>query len=184
MMAEHILYTIAIVLIVGIYYSRYTVKKYLWWIIISVSLIPDLDHLHHFPYYLNLSQGDSHQYNIAPWIEIGDLHNILWMILLAILLAAAIELIGKAKFRDALLFCLVGYGIHLFEDFISYPPTYPLLYPFTNAPIGINLIPETMNLGWAGTEVLGIGLIILTIAIGLYIFEYNKNISEVKVKEE
>lgn len=179
MMAEHILYTLAIVIIIGIYFNRLTNRQYHWWILVLVSFIPDIDHLHHFPFYLNLTHVDSHINNIAPWIEIGDMHNIFWLLITTLIIAGILTKV-KIPFYEGAMYCMAGYGIHLIEDFVSYPPVYTMLYPVWKYPVGINLIPETNNLGIAGTEVLNVGIILLVLSIFWYSINYYHSLSILK----
>lgn len=172
MMAEHILYTIAIILIVGIFYTRFTGKQYYWQILLIGSFLADIDHLNNVLWDAGIVPWTV---QVFPLLKLGNFHNVMWMVLLSVCVAS-ILINFKVSFKEGLMFCLAGYGIHLLEDFISYPPVYQMLYPFTDKYLGINIIPETKNLVWAGTEVLEVGIVFLAMAIGLYYFYNSKNI--------
>ena len=163
-MAEHLLYTVAIILIIGIFYTKLTGMTYHWWIILLGSIIADLDHFNNFFWDAGILP---YEVEVIPYIHLGNFHNIFWLVIVSVIVAGILTY-KNIDFSNGLILCGIGYGIHLFEDFLVYPPVYTMLYPFSNTPVGLNLIPETKNLLWAGTEVLMVGISFLVIAIIMY----------------
>lgn len=156
MLLEHLLYSAALALIVGIFFVRYT-KRDPTWIIILMTIAPDVDYVvnkallfagFEFPYIINH----------------GDFHNLVGLTVFCLLGALIFSKFG-VKFTDALICSVLGYLAHFAEDFIVYPPAYCYLYPFKYVDYGINLIPETADLVVAGFEVLMIGVGIFSIAL-------------------
>lgn len=168
MLAEHILFTVAIVIMVGVYFTRVTGKAYLWWLIILASFIPDADHINNIVWDLGLLQFPVH---ILPIIKIGIFHNLLWLAIFSVGIAIFFVMIKQATFLDVALFVAFGYALHLIEDFIVYPPVYQFLYPLSKTEYGWNILPETMDLGWAGTGVLNVGLVLIAFAICICILD-------------
>jgi len=161
MLLEHLIYSAALALIVGIFFVRYT-KRDPTWIIILMTIAPDVDYVvnkamlfagFEFPYIINH----------------GDFHNLVGLTVFCLLGAIVFSRFG-IRFGDALLCSVLGYVAHFAEDFIVYPPAYCYLYPFKYVDYGINLIPETANLVIAGTEVLlvGVGVFSLALCIRMY----------------
>lgn len=156
MLLEHLIYSAALALIVGIFFVRYT-KRDPTWIIILMTVAPDVDYVVNkamlfagfkFPYIINH----------------GDFHNLVGLTIFCLLGAIVFSRFG-VKFGDALVCSVIGYLAHFVEDFIVYPPAYCYLYPFKYVDYGINLIPETADLVIAGFEVLMIGVGVFSIAL-------------------
>lgn len=160
---EHIIYSAAIAIIVGLIFLRYTSRDQAW-VIIPISLIPDIDHVNNIIWdwkWLPLPQ------KLVPFLSIGVLHNILGALIIASLVIAVL-LLFKMKVTDAIIYTTIGLTAHMFEDYLVYPPaSYQFLYPLNSVKYGINLIPETADLGFAGTQVLIVGLLFLAFAICL-----------------
>lgn len=159
---EHIIYSAAIAIIVGLIFLRYTGREQAW-VIIPISLIPDIDHVNNIIWdwgLLPLSQ------KIIPIFYIGLLHNLMGVIVLFIPIVAVL-LLFKVKFTDALIYTVIGLAAHQFEDYLVYPATYHFLYPINSEAYGLNIIPETADLGFAGSQVLLVGLFILAVVIGI-----------------
>lgn len=161
MLLEHLIYSAALALIVGIFFVRYT-KRDPTWIIILMTIAPDVDYVvnkamlfagFEFPYIINH----------------GDFHNLVGLTIFCLLGAIIFSRFG-VRFEDALICSIIGYLAHFVEDFIVYPPAYCYLYPFKYVDYGINLIPETADLVVVGSEVLmvGVGIFSLALCIRMY----------------
>jgi membrane-bound metal-dependent hydrolase YbcI (DUF457 family) len=167
MLAEHIIYSAAIAIIAGMVFYRYTGRDPSW-IIILCSWAPDIDMitnrvLTRFGFTL-LFEGHR--------ITHGDFHNIAAMIIFGIAVAFIVSPLGM-KFFDSLVFGIIGFGAHLFEDALVYNPGYKFLWPLSSKVLGFGLLPNMISeenyfsnfFGIANTEVLVIGLMFLLIAI-------------------
>jgi len=167
MLSEHIIYSTAIAILVGMLFYRFTGRDYSW-IIILCSWAPDIDLianalLRRFGFTL-LFEGHT--------ITHGVFHNIAIMVIFGIGMAFLLHPFS-IRFFDALFFSLVGFGAHLFEDALVYKVGYAYLWPFSSQVLGIGLLPNILTeenyiknfLGIANTEVLVVGLIFLLVAI-------------------
>jgi hypothetical protein len=167
MLAEHIIYSSAIAVLVGMLFFKYTGRDYSW-IIILCAWAPDIDSianrfLTRFGFTL-LFEGQK--------ISHGDFHNIAVMVIFGILVAFLLHPFG-IKFFDSLFFSVIGFAAHLFEDALVYKVGYPYLWPFSSENLGIGLLPNLVSeenyfrdfFGIANTEVLIIGLVFLLVAI-------------------
>src|SRR5665647_701297 len=167
MLAEHIIYSTAIAILVGMLFYRFTGRDYSW-IIILCSWEPDIDLvansiLTRFGFRL-LFEGHT--------ITHGVFHNVAMMVIFGIGMAFLLHPFG-IRFCDALFFSLVGFGAHLFEDALVYKAAYPYLWPFIIDDLGIGLLPNIFSeenyvrnfFGIANTEVLVVGIVFLLVAI-------------------
>lgn len=156
MLLEHLIYSAALALIVGIIFMHYT-KRDPTWIIILMTIAPDTDYVVNI-----LMRGLGFSYPVI--INHGDFHNLLGLTIFSLVAALLLSKVG-IKFSDALICSVIGYGAHFIEDYIVYPPAYSYFYPFSFRSYGINLIPETANLFVVGTEVLIPGIAIFCVAL-------------------
>ena len=167
MIIEHLFYSMALAIIVGMFYYKYTGRDYSW-IIIICAWIPDLDViansvLHRFGFVV-LFEGLT--------IHHGTFHTIAAMVIFAIFLAVLLHPFG-IRFVDSLFFATVGFGAHLFEDALVFKVGYMFLWPFSPEIYGLGLLPNMMNeenyikdfFRIANTEVLIIGIVLLIVAM-------------------
>ena len=167
MIAEHIIYSIAIAILVGMLYFHYTGRDHSW-IIILCAWAPDIDLLVN-PVLNRL--GFTLLYN-GHRITHGDFHNIAMMVIFGILMAFLLHPFG-IKFFDGFFFSVIGFGAHLFEDALVYKVGYPFLWPLTSKVLGLGLLTEMQSeefyirnfFGIANTGVLITGLIFLSATI-------------------
>ena len=167
MLAEHIIYSTALAILVGMVFYKYTGRDSSW-IIILCAWIPDIDLIANrvlttFGFTL-LFEGHR--------ITHGVFHNIALMVIFGILVAFLLHPFG-IRFLDAFFFAVIGFGAHLFEDALVYDPGYEFLWPLSSKVLGLGLLPNMINeenymrnfFGIANTEVLIIGLVLLLVAI-------------------
>jgi hypothetical protein len=167
MLAEHIIYSTALAILVGMVFYRFTGRDYSW-IIVLCSWVPDIDIiangiLTRFGFRL-LFEGHA--------ITHGVFHNIAMMVIFGIGMAFLLHPLG-IRFFDTFFFSIVGFGAHLFEDALVYKVGYPYLWPFITGDLGIGLLPNIFSeenyvrnfFGIANTEVLIVGFIFLLVAI-------------------
>ncbi len=157
MFIEHLIYSAALAVIVGMIFSLSTGRDPSW-IIIAVAFVPDIDlPLEKFP---NLSRTI-----FSGAIRHGDFHNILFLLGVSLLLAAIMRLFG-IRFIDGFICSAIGVAAHLFEDALIANPAYAFLWPVSTQAFGIGIMQETRNLfGIASTTVLLIGIILLALAV-------------------
>jgi membrane-bound metal-dependent hydrolase YbcI (DUF457 family) len=154
---DHIVYSAALAVIVGLFFSLFT-RRDPSWIIIAVAFVPDLD----------LALEEIHVWNgiVFPILfRHGDLHNILFLVVLSLLLAAFLLFVG-IRFIDGLICSAIGIAAHLFEDALVFNPAYAFLWPITTQIFGIGIMQETRDFfGIASSTVLLIGIILLAGAV-------------------
>jgi len=154
---EHLIYSAALAVIVGMIFSRFTGRDPSW-IIIAVAFVPDIDYV--------LEEIQKWDWFDVPFeIHHGDLHNILLLVVFSLLLAAFLQWFG-IRFIDGLICSAIGIAAHFFEDALVYKPAYAFLWPITSHVFGIGIMQEPRNLfGIASSTVLLIGIILLALAV-------------------
>jgi carbon starvation protein CstA len=167
MLAEHIIYSTALAILVGMVFYKYTGRDSSW-IIILCAWIPDIDLIANSV----LTRSGFTLLFEGHRITHGVFHNIAIMVFFGILLAFLLHPFG-IRFLDAFFFAVIGFGAHLFEDALVYDPGYEFLWPLSSKVLGLGLLPNMINeenymrnfFGIANTEVLIIGLVLLLVAI-------------------
>ena len=167
MLAEHILYSTALAILVGMIFYKYTGRDSSW-IIILCAWIPDIDLIANrvlttFGFTL-LFEGHR--------ITHGVFHNIAIMVMFGILVAFVLHPFG-IRFLDAFFFAVIGFGAHLFEDALVYEVGYPYLWPLSSKILGFGFLPNMINeenyvknfFGIANTNVLIVGMVFLLLAV-------------------
>jgi hypothetical protein len=169
LIAEHIIYSAAFAILIGMVFHKYTGRDPSW-IIIVCAWAPDIDLITNavlktFGFSLMF-----HGHNITH----GNFHNIAIMIIFGVLMAFLLNPIG-IRFFDGLVFSIIGFGAHLFEDALVYNPGYAFLWPISSKELGLGLLPNMINeenyfrdfFHIANTEVLIIGIVLLLVAIAI-----------------
>ena len=167
MISEHIIYSTAIAIIVGMLYYRYNGRDHSW-IIILCAWIPDFDIIAKSA--LN-KLGFIVLFDGQP-IHHGTFHTVAMMVIFAIILAFLLHPFG-IRFIDSLFFATIGFGAHLFEDALVYKVGYMYLWPFITENLGIGILPNIISeenyirdfFRVANTEVLIIGILVLIAAM-------------------
>jgi membrane-bound metal-dependent hydrolase YbcI (DUF457 family) len=148
MYIEHIFYSGAIAILIGMLFLRYAGRDSSW-VIILCAWAPDI---------------------VLP---IHDLfHNVAFLVLFSILLTLLLHSYGMILF-DALFFSFIGYGVHVFEDALVFKTGYPFLWPLVRGETGIGVFPGAVSegnyigdvFGIANTQVLMTGLAFLMLAL-------------------
>lgn len=150
-------------IIAGLIFKHFTGRDTSW-LIVVMTIVPDIDFV--FQSLLLMVKSPFVIYH-------GDFHNILMMVSFSYVVAWLASNYGM-EFSHAFICSNLGMGLHYIEDFISYPPAYAYFYPFSTIEYGIDLIHETRDLYVVGSEVLGIGLVLLICAVTLR-KDYEKN---------
>jgi hypothetical protein len=167
MLSEHIIYSTAFAILVGMLFYRFTGRDSSW-IIILCAWVPDIDLIANR---VLTSMGFTLLFE-GHRITHGVFHNIAALLLFGILVAFLLHPFG-IRFFDAFFFAIVGFGTHLFEDALVYKVGYPFLWPFSSEKLGLGLLPNMLSeenyyrsfFGIANTEVLVIGMAFLLAAI-------------------
>jgi hypothetical protein len=156
MLIEHLIYSTALAIFIGMIHYRYFGRDYSW-IIIASAYVPDLDMISDF---LLKKIGITVQIYGYP-IAHGHFHNLAILTLYAISVAFLLHPIGF-KFVDSIFFAGIGFAAHLFEDALVFKDGYPFFWPLVPQHLGIGLFHYTPTVyGFADKEVLIIGLILL-----------------------
>lgn len=156
MLIEHLIYSTALAIFIGMIHYRFFNRDYSWIIIVS-AYVPDIDMISD-P--LLEKMGITLLIN-GNTIEHGYFHNIIILTLYAILVAFLLHPIGF-KFVDSILFAGIGFAAHLFEDALVFKVGYSYFWPLVRQPLGIGLFQYTPNFyGIADKEVLIVGLVLL-----------------------
>lgn len=161
MLSEHLVYNIAIAILVYTIYK----KRYVLSIIILSSYAPDIDV---FANSILKKIGITLLFYGEP-IKHGDFHNILILLIYATLVALLLNTI-KIKMIDSFILASIGFAGHLLEDAIVFNPAYRFFWPISDKLYGIGILGFDYNnnvdfYGIANTEVLTVGLIFIILAI-------------------
>ena len=166
MLIEHLIYSTALAIFIGMIHYRFFNRDYSW-IIIASAYVSDIDIIFDL---LPEKMGITMQIFGNP-ITHGDFHNIAVLTLYAISAAFLLHSIGL-KFVDSMIFAGIGFIAHLFEDALVFGNGYPIFWPLVPQHFGIGLFSQECPLchsvhyipnfyGFANKEVLIIGLILL-----------------------
>jgi hypothetical protein len=154
---EHLIWSAALAIPVGMIYSRFTGRDPSW-IIIAVAFVPDMD------FVLEWTRAELWT-TIPVTVSHGDFHNILFLMDFSLLAAAALTLF-HIRFSDAFFCTAAGIAAHIVEDALVYEHAYAFFWPYSTKILGIGIMEETRNLaGIASSTVLAVGVILLTVSI-------------------
>jgi hypothetical protein len=153
---EHLFYSTAVAIIVGMVYFRW-VGRDPSWIIIVCAVVPDIVSIAEKVAGIDFGA-------VLPFCPHTYLHTI-GALLVFSLLIGIIVLPFMAFFWEGVLFAGIGYAVHLFEDALVYTQGYPFLWPITSQKLGIGLLESSRDFyGIANTEVLVMGIVLVVIA--------------------
>ncbi len=177
MIFEHWIYSTAIAIFI---YTIYRKKECLY-IIIGSAYAPDIDYITD-PILKKI--GITILVYGEP-IKHGDFHNILVLVIYAILVALILNIIN-IKMKDSFILASIGFAAHLFEDALVFNPGYRFFWPISDQIYGMGIIGYGYNnskdlYGIANTDVLIIGIILVILSLCIkYIFDNNiKSITRV-----
>ena len=166
MIIEHLFYTGALALVVGLVLTLRGIPRERAYILIvmGASLFPDIT----WPLFEAAARGWA---TIAFMALVPDqvaLHNLAGLVvftLVATLLATPFHL----RSRYVALCCALGYGSHLLEDGLTHTTRYFLVWPLSTQHVGIPLfVPYIPDLfGIAEARVLAVGLVLLGLAVAV-----------------
>jgi len=160
MLFEHWIYSLAIAILVGMVYFKFTGRDYAW-IIVASAYVPDMDII-----------ADAVLKKIGITVLLygnpirhGDFHNIAFLLLFAVSVALLLHPLG-IRLVDSFFFAGIGFGAHLFEDALVAKSAYPFLWPFSMERFGIGIFNYSRDwYGVANTEVLLVGVVLVVLAV-------------------
>jgi len=164
MYLEHIVYSTAIAIIVGLVAQRFTGRDHSW-VIIASAYAPDIDVVGSVG--LSLLFGISLPYAIQATFP---LHSLLHTLAALIVYAAIIAILlrpYKIPILEGACYGAIGYGSHLLEDVLVYTTGYPVLWPISSRDIGFGIFGPYHRdfFGIANTYVLLIGIALVLTAL-------------------
>jgi hypothetical protein len=149
---EHIIYSAALAVIIGMIFSRYTGRDPSW-IIIAIAFVPDIDY----------ALSEIHEWtrlDVPFDIHHGDLHNVLFLMVFSLLFAGVLRYFG-IRFVDGLICSAIGIAAHFCEDLLVFNPAYAFLWPFTSKIFSWGILKGHLNFfEIANSTVLLIGIIL------------------------
>lgn len=162
MRIEHLIYSAALAVIIGMLYYRSTGRDPSWIIVIS-ALAPDIDQAFCS---MRCWFGVSLAFN-GHLIQHGDFHTLGALAIYALLLGALLVPLG-IRFWEGVLFAGIGFGAHLLEDALVYRTSYAILWPFSDRVVALGLMDYSRDFySIADTQVLIVGLFLLAGAVAL-----------------
>lgn len=176
MIIEHILYNIAVALIVGLLYTTYTNRDPSW-LVAAAAFLPDVDYILQFLWSkLKLGPGILTPYH-------GDFHNILAIIVLTIIFSYIVWKYWNIDFIDGFICIGIGGFTHLLCDMLVYTHVYELLYPLPYITSTTALIIETRKFfGVGDLNIILLGIIFILYCLSIkFIIEGSDSINKFKL---
>lgn len=163
MLLEHMIYSAALALVVGMIFMYYTGRNPSW-LVIVMTIAPDTDFIVN-----RIMMACNCQYPLI--LNHGDFHNLISMLFFSLVAALILSRYTKMNFGDILCCSMIGFAAHLVEDFVVYTAWYSYFYPWSSRVYGVAIIPETGDLfGLADAHVLVVGVLLLTLAVGVRMY--------------
>ncbi len=164
MFTEHVIYNLAIAIVLTFFVQQ----EFAGWgslIIVVSGCIPDIDGI--FDLLQNHLVFTSGQLLPRMTEHSRDFHNLGALVVYAVLAGIILTWVFRLKFPMVALFAGIGYGAHLFEDALVYNPSSAVFWPISSVPAGIGIFSDYSRnfLGIANTEVLLIGMVLLTVVV-------------------
>lgn len=168
MYLEHLIYTGALAILVGMLYINGTDKVPAWVILLGV-ILPDTDYI--------FSVIEESVFGHFPgWIQHGTFHNFTSLCIISILGAWVLVKYFKFNFNVTLICIYLGFLSHLIEDALVYTTAYAFLEPFSHQTwkTGILLATNDINfyhicLGSVNIYVVGILLLLAVITFRIWV---------------
>jgi membrane-bound metal-dependent hydrolase YbcI (DUF457 family) len=169
MFAEHVIYNLALAIVLTFFVQR----EFAGWgtlIIVISGCVPDIDGI--FDLVQNHLVYTTGQLLPRMTEHSRDFHSLGALVVYAVLAGIFFMYVFRLKFSAVALFAGIGYGAHIFEDALVYNPSSAIFWPISPDPAGIGVFSDYSRnfLGIANTEVLIIGLALLTGAVLVSVF--------------
>ncbi|MBN1195496.1 MAG: metal-dependent hydrolase [Methanomicrobiaceae archaeon] len=163
MLIEHILYSTAVAIPVGMISLRLTGRDPSW-IIILCAWAPDIDQVLYPLSYRLL--GVSMIVN-GHTLRHGDLHTLGALLVFSVLFALVLRMYPfSIRYGDGMLFSGIGYAVHLLGDALVYNPAYPFFWPLSESRLGLGVVFYVRDFfGIADSRVLVVGLLLCALAV-------------------
>jgi hypothetical protein len=170
MYLEHIFYSAAIAVFIGLIAWKWKKPDYSW-IIIAVVYLPDIDVIFRifsrimFKMWMVPISGYYFLINLH-----GTFHTLAALIVFA-LLGSLFFTLFNIRPMQGFIYTALGLGAHFFEDALVYSPGYPFLWPLYSGNLGWGILPTALNwFGIANAETLIVGILFLIAAIAIRIY--------------
>lgn len=167
MLIEHLLYAIALAIILGMIYERYTDINPAW-IIVLVAFLPDSDYV--------VREGLELVFPAKrALIQHGDFHNIVMLLVFTVFVGYLISRISHIKLDDAMFCVFIGVLLHFVCDAFVYTMSYPFFAPISSisAEVGFFIAKENVRIGMfpiVSTNIFTSGILVLTAAVAIRIY--------------
>jgi len=169
MIAEHIFYSGALAILVGMVFYKLTGRDSSW-IIILCAWAPDV-----FGIIIPLlNHAGVTLFSMWYYILNPVLHTVAAMVIFGFIMAYLLRMSGL-RFADTFFFSIIGYGSHLVEDALVYKSGYMYLWPYSWERLGTSLLPNVFStenyiidffyIADTGVLIIGIAFFLVAIAI-------------------
>ncbi|MCK9590556.1 MAG: metal-dependent hydrolase [Methanoregula sp.] len=164
MFTEHVIYNLAIAIVL----TFFVLREFAGWgslIIVVSGCIPDIDGI--FDLLQNHLVFTTGQLLPRMTEHSRDFHSLGALVVYAVLAGIILTCVFRLKFPVVALFAGIGFSAHLFEDALVYNPSSAVFWPISSVPAGIGIFSDYSRnfLGIANTEVLLIGMVLLTVVV-------------------
>jgi membrane-bound metal-dependent hydrolase YbcI (DUF457 family) len=167
MYLEHGIWTLALCVIVGMFYKKYPLDRNPTWIILFAVLLPDTD------FFFQTIMTEVFPYKTATYLVHGGFHNVLMLLLFSFSIGWLIWKTTKIAFKDATVCVAIGFIAHLLEDALVNGVVYHFYRPFSERgwyqgfiiPPLDDVVFANNVIGSTNILVIGLSLLIVTIII-------------------
>jgi len=168
---EHIIWSAAFAILVGTLVERKWGYVLPIWIIWACCSIPDIDYIFQTFMFKVFSALNLNSFVIYH----GDFHNIVMIIVLALVFAWALNKYLKIDYNDAFICVFLGSAFHVFCDYIVYTqPFCPISPRFICEIHGLGLFTETGSwhgIGEVSIFVAGVAFLLISFCLRFYYSE-------------
>ena len=160
MFLEHITCTLAIAILVSIYYPQ--IRGAYLWAFTFAGCLPDMDAIVDLVQTPLVYSAGATLPTMAEHTRV--MHNIPSLFLFAMIGALILMNHKNMNYHLSAFVIGAGFGAHLLEDFLVYKPAEAILWPLSPAQVGAGVIPWADNIVVADSGVLIASLFLVAIA--------------------
>jgi LexA-binding, inner membrane-associated putative hydrolase len=167
MFVEHILFNLALAIIITLFIDQ----KHAGWcsaVIVASGCMPDIDGI-----FSLIQSPPTFTTGIIPSMafHFRYFHSVGILFLYAVVVAGLLAYYHRLDFRIMALFAGIGFGAHLLEDALVYKLSSAVFWPASTQEVGIGFFSSYSRdfFSIADSEVFGIGILLLLIAMGISI---------------
>jgi len=163
LLIEHVLYSLAFAVLVGMMYDFYTTRNPAWIVVFAV-LLPDTDMVFRTVWEVIFPTK-------IPFIQHGSFHNVLALCVFTVVIGWLVnKYLPTVDRNDAMVCVFLGFLAHLVEDAFVYTEPFPFFFPFSDMFWNTGVLIATDDIHWgltplASTNVLLFGILVLAAAI-------------------